>query len=144
MWTTPTSTSGAGTNARPGNSISYYQIKSHLQTTKWWTLMNKAALEALVTDSLHSMLTCPFITATVDCITASPRSPSLIETPHIKEHGADIDNWGGGDSSVVRAPDSWLKGRGFESLLERRENFQYGKCLSLENKQSDKANIKLN
>ena len=24
---------------------------------------------------------------------------------------------------VVRAPDSWLKGRGFESLLERRENF---------------------
>ena len=30
---------------------------------------------------------------------------------------------GGGDSSVVRAPDSWLKGRGFESLLERREKF---------------------
>ena len=30
---------------------------------------------------------------------------------------------GGGDSLVVRAPDSWLKGRGFESLLERRENF---------------------
>ena len=29
----------------------------------------------------------------------------------------------GGDSSVVRAPDSWLKGRGFESLLERLENF---------------------
>ena len=32
-------------------------------------------------------------------------------------------NYGGGDSSVVRAPDSWLKGRGFESLLERRENY---------------------
>ena len=30
---------------------------------------------------------------------------------------------GGGDSSVVRVPDSWLKGRGFESLLKRRENF---------------------
>ena len=29
----------------------------------------------------------------------------------------------GGDSSVVRAPDSRSKGRGFESLLERRENF---------------------
>ena len=28
----------------------------------------------------------------------------------------------GGDSSVVRAPDLLLKGRGFESLLERREN----------------------
>ena len=30
---------------------------------------------------------------------------------------------GTGDSSVVRAPDSRSKGRGFESLLERRENF---------------------
>ena len=30
---------------------------------------------------------------------------------------------GGGDSSVVRAPDSWLKGRGFETPLERREIF---------------------
>ena len=29
----------------------------------------------------------------------------------------------GGDSSVVRAPDSWLKVRGFEFLLEWRENF---------------------
>ena len=29
----------------------------------------------------------------------------------------------GGDSSVVRAPDSWSKGRGFESLLGRWENF---------------------
>ena len=34
-----------------------------------------------------------------------------------------MDGGGGGDSSVVRAPDSWLKGRGFQSLLERRENF---------------------
>ena len=44
-------------------------------------------------------------------------------------HGEDQrqDRWqtpsSGGDGSVVRAPDSWLKGRGFESLLERRENF---------------------
>ena len=30
---------------------------------------------------------------------------------------------GGGESLVVRAPDLWLKGLGFESLLERRENF---------------------
>ena len=28
-----------------------------------------------------------------------------------------------GDSSVVRAPDSWLKGPGFRSLQERLENF---------------------
>ena len=35
----------------------------------------------------------------------------------------DPSSDGGRDSSVVRAPDSWLKGRGFESLLERRENF---------------------
>ena len=33
------------------------------------------------------------------------------------------DFLGGGDSSVVRAPDLWLKGHGFESLQERRENF---------------------
>ena len=38
---------------------------------------------------------------------------------------------GGGDSSVVRAPDSWLKGRGFESLLERRENFLLQRRLSV-------------
>ena len=30
---------------------------------------------------------------------------------------------GSGDSSVVRVPDSWSKSRGFESLLEQRENF---------------------
>ena len=30
---------------------------------------------------------------------------------------------GGGDSSVVRAPNSWLKGRWFEFLLEWRDNF---------------------
>ena len=35
-----------------------------------------------------------------------------------------VTSWiGGGDSSVVRAPDSWLKGRGFESLLERQGEF---------------------
>ena len=38
---------------------------------------------------------------------------------------------GGGDSSVVRAPDSWLKGRGFESLLEWRENFRLQGRLSV-------------
>ena len=42
---------------------------------------------------------------------------------HYKFHVCGAYTWGGGDSSVVRAPDSWLKGRGFESLLERRENF---------------------
>ena len=36
-----------------------------------------------------------------------------------------------GDSSVVRAPDSWLKGRGFESLLERWENFLFQGRLSV-------------
>ena len=38
-------------------------------------------------------------------------------------HDFSIDKVGSGDSSVVRAPDSGSKGRGFESLLERRENF---------------------
>ena len=38
---------------------------------------------------------------------------------------------GGGDNSVVRAPDSRLKGRGVESLLERRENFRLQGRLSV-------------
>ena len=53
-------------------------------------------------------------------------SPSLIGHPasvDVKQHKSQKLMKGGGDSSVVRAPDSWLKGRGFESLLERRENF---------------------
>ena len=40
--------------------------------------------------------------------------------------GVSPSQWGqlgGGDSSVVRAPDSLLKGRRFESLLEGQENF---------------------
>ena len=40
-----------------------------------------------------------------------------------KSYISDDQSINHGDSSVVRAPDSWLKGRGFESLLERRENF---------------------
>ena len=47
----------------------------------------------------------------------------LHEIPHYNMGLSDMSPAGGGDSSVVRAPDSWLKGRGFESLLERRENF---------------------
>ena len=35
----------------------------------------------------------------------------------------DLISLGGRDSSVVRAPDSRLKGRGFKSLLEQRENY---------------------
>ena len=50
------------------------------------------------------------------CLDHCPR-PGIRTLPNSKSR------WGGGDSSVVRAPDSWLKGRGFESLLERRENF---------------------
>ena len=46
--------------------------------------------------------------------------PELVQAYNNTPHAST--GWGG-DSSVVRAPDSWLKGRGFESLLERRENF---------------------
>ena len=35
----------------------------------------------------------------------------------------EITDHDSGDSSVVRAPDSWSKGHWFESLLEQRENF---------------------
>ena len=47
----------------------------------------------------------------------------LMESCAIKADITIVRSKGGGDSSVVRAPDSSLKGRGFESLLERRENF---------------------
>ena len=50
---------------------------------------------------------------------------SLLVSVDVKLYWTMLRHWsqGGGDSSVVRAPNSWLKGRGFESLLERRENF---------------------
>ena len=53
---------------------------------------------------------CPFI----------PASFLGLDLPSFKVTVTSDGEW---DSSVVRAPDSWLKGRGFESLLERRENF---------------------
>ena len=37
--------------------------------------------------------------------------------------GGYLHAWENGDSSTVRAPDSWSKGRGFESWQERLENF---------------------
>ena len=54
-----------------------------------------------------------------DVLTPSPKQPfSFLGQLAIN---SARHAYGGGDSSVVRAPDSWLKGRGFESLLERRE-----------------------
>ena len=55
----------------------------------------------------------------------SPITSNLLhsQSPSTLPNSIPIIAFGGGDSSVVRAPDSWLKGRGFESLLERRENF---------------------
>ena len=54
-------------------------------------------------------------------LNAHPMECSIpIQCSECPSHGM----WGqGGDSSVVRALDSLLEGRGFESLLERRENF---------------------
>ena len=56
------------------------------------------------------------------CAATSPAATSCA-TKKYKAASIHSSKPGGGDSSVVRAPDSWLKGRGFESLLERRENF---------------------
>ncbi len=56
-------------------------------------------------------------------VTVSELSASLRELRDYIRVKYMSSRTGGGDSSVVRAPDSWLKGRGFESLLERRENF---------------------
>ena len=53
----------------------------------------------------------------------SPDEITQAETHSLKSLNKTLPGRGGGDNSVVRAPDSWLKGRGFESLLERRENF---------------------
>ena len=50
----------------------------------------------------------------------------MIDVIHVKNRDAKIaayGNLGSGAGSVVGAPDSWLKGRGFESLQQRRENF---------------------
>ena len=50
----------------------------------------------------------------------------MIDVTHVNNRDAKIaayGNLGSGAGSVVGAPDSWLKGRGFESLQERRENF---------------------
>ena len=41
----------------------------------------------------------------------------------VQESRVPYKSLGSGDSSVVRAPNSWLKGRGFESLQEQREIF---------------------
>ena len=44
----------------------------------------------------------------------------LFQSQNEKSDDGSFDDW---TSSVVKVPDSWSKGRGFESLLERRENF---------------------
>ena len=68
-----------------------------------------------------------YVIATSDLWLFIHASNLLPSTPH--PHSLTYWFWcpflffGGGDSSVVRAPDSWLKSRGFESLLERRDNF---------------------
>ena len=60
-------------------------------------------------------------------ITKTPKSKtsvfSVVKLDKMRIVEENANHHGGGDSSVVRAPDSWLKGRGFKSLQERRENF---------------------
>ena len=61
---------------------------------------------------------------TDSCVLTYIRLNSCVLTySRLKNESSGLSAGGGGDSSVVRAQDSWLKGRGFESLLERRENF---------------------
>ena len=49
----------------------------------------------------------------------------VLETRRLSsnDQGNILHELGSGDSSVVRASDSWSKGPGFESRQERRENF---------------------
>ena len=62
--------------------------------------------------SPHSRSLCP--------VTSYSISPFLVFPPAIPHPFPFTPR---GDSSVVRAPDSWLKGRGFESLQDRRDFF---------------------
>ena len=58
-----------------------------------------------------------------DCCSASRgSSPWRRDLMMLRPAAQTKTTIGGGDSSVVRAPDSWSKGRRFESLLERWEN----------------------
>ena len=62
---------------------------------------------------------CLFISITVLLATVIHSTASLIGNTY---NGWYIYTELCGNSSVVRAPDSWSKGRGFESRQERREN----------------------
>ena len=66
-------------------------------------------LSVPVTLQLSDRLQCSCLTAYSAVI-----SPVIVQLSHRFP--------GSGNTSVVGAPDSWLKGRGFESLRERREN----------------------
>ena len=66
---------------------------------------------------------CTVITCFISCLVDWMLFTCLVTSKPVYISELKTKCRGGGDSSVVRAPDSWLKGRGFESLLERRENF---------------------
>ena len=71
-------------------------------------------------NNWHPTMTCLAKAGGVNSSVVRAAPDSKLKYTHTHTH---THTQGGGDSSVVRAPDSWLKGRGFESLLERRENF---------------------
>ena len=75
--------------------------------------------QAFLTDASFTLRPFPFLTTFLHLAVAQ-RQPIRVDYKVLQLQSGHN---GGGDSSVVRAPDSWLKGRGFESLLERRENF---------------------
>ena len=90
---------------------------SHVTTKQRCKYTTSVDIQNALQKASHSLrIACNKSAAQWVCLRAENRSA-------IKAINNETAILGGGDSSVVRAPDSWLKGRGFESLLERRENF---------------------
>ena len=100
---------------RDGSSFMWHQPRQRCKYTTSVDMKKKTRYKKLVTH--------------VESHASAVSLPESGEQSYIK--GSTKQLLRGGDSSVVRAPDSWLKGRGFESLLERRENFHLQGRLSV-------------
>ena len=98
----------------PNNSNSPYGLCGRKATLNWTDPLCSRPLP------VHSFACSYWLITLSSCMIQLLITPRLLV---MNSSWPQLEKNGGGDSSVVRAPDSWLKGRGFESLLEWRENF---------------------
>ena len=98
----------------PNNSNSPYGLCGRKATLNWNDPLCSRPLP------VHSFACSYWLITLSSCMIQLLITPRLLV---MNSSWPQLEKNGGGDSSVVRAPDSWLKGRGFESLLEWRENF---------------------